>query len=79
MALEPVACQPRHFVQRSWFFEQMRRTRPDHQLLFAAHLRERMPVKFNDLAIFFADYQQGWSPNAHQRHIVSKVGTPDAR
>jgi hypothetical protein len=42
-------------------------------------LRERLPVKFNDLAIFFADDQQGWSPNPHQRHVVSKVGTPAAR
>jgi len=44
MSVKPVACQPRHFVQCSGFFEEVRCSRHDHQLLLAAHLRERCPV-----------------------------------
>ena len=45
MALEPVARQPRHFVQRSRFFEQVRCSGHDHKPLHAEQLRQRFPVK----------------------------------
>ena len=44
IALEPVARQTRHFIQRSRFFKQMCRCRHDRQLLFAAQLRESGPI-----------------------------------
>jgi hypothetical protein len=55
MALEPVARQARHFVQCSRFVEQVRCPRHDHELLFAAQLRERCPIQFNDLAVIASD------------------------
>jgi hypothetical protein len=44
IALEPVARQTRHFIQRSRFFKQMCRCRHNRQLLFAAQLRESGPI-----------------------------------
>jgi len=44
IALEPVARQTRHFIQRSRFFKQMCRCRHNRQLLFAAQLRESRPI-----------------------------------
>jgi hypothetical protein len=66
MATEPVARQPRHFVQCSRFFEQVRRSWHDRQLFFAAQLREGCPVQLKYLGVFFSDDQQRRSPDARQ-------------
>ena len=51
MALEPLARQPRHLIQRTGLFEEVRRAGDDHELLFAAELRERRPVQLDDLDV----------------------------
>src|SRR3984893_9804471 len=66
MTVEPLACQPRHFVQRPGFFEQVCCSRHDHQLLFAAQPRERRPVELNDLCVVSSDNKQRGRPNACQ-------------
>src|ERR1700737_2324319 len=58
VALEPLAGQPRHFVQRSGFFKQVRRSRYDRKLLFATQLRKRFPVQLNDLDVVSSDNEQ---------------------
>ncbi len=58
MTLEPVARQLRHHVQSSGLFEEMRCSRHDPKLLFAAQLRQRCPVQLNDLNVIFSDDKQ---------------------
>ena len=78
MALEPIARQPRHLVQRSRFFEQVRCSGHDQKPLFAAKLRERFPVQLNDLVVVFSDNQQRGSLNARQGR-TGEVGATASR
>ena len=78
MAVKPVARQPRHFVERSRFFEKVRCSRHGHKLLFAAQLRERCPVQLNDLDVVSADNKQRRSPNVHQSR-AGQIGTAASR
>jgi hypothetical protein len=57
VAFEPLACQPRHLVQRTRLFEKVRRAEDDHQPLLTAELRERCPIQLNDQQVVAADYQ----------------------
>jgi hypothetical protein len=57
VALKPLARQPRHLVQRTGLFEEMRRAGDNHELLLAAQLCERCSVQFDDLQVVAADDQ----------------------
>ena len=78
MALKPLTCQPRHLVKGTRLFEEMCRSRDDHELLFAAELRERYLVQFNYLDIVAADDKQRRRTYAGQCRS-RQIGPPAAR
>lgn len=78
VAFEPFACQPRYFVQRAGFFEEVRRPGDDYELLFAAELRERRPVQLDNLEVVSTDDEQGRCPDARQGGS-GQIGPPAAR
>jgi hypothetical protein len=67
VTFEPLARQPRDILQYSSLFEQVRRSRDDHELLFAAELRARATVQLDDLGIILARDQQGAGPDCSYR------------
>jgi len=67
-----------HLLDRSRFFEQMCRTRNDHQLLWAAKKPVGLLIHFNHGVIFATDKQQGWCGHVRQM-AFGEVRTPAAR
>jgi hypothetical protein len=59
MAEEPVPCQVGHLLQRSWFLEQVRCARNDHQSALAAQFPHGPAVEVDDEGVAFPDDQQG--------------------
>src|SRR6266481_3551878 len=78
VAFEPLTCQPRYFVQRAGFFEEVRRPGDDYELFFAAKLRESRPVQLDNLKIVAANDEQGRCPDARQGGS-GQIGSPAAR
>jgi hypothetical protein len=78
VALEPLACQPRHLVERTGLLEEVRRSGDDHQLLLAAELLERRPVQLDHLKVVAADDQQRRRPDERQGR-PGEIGAPTAR
>jgi len=59
MALKPLACQSRDLVQRPGLLKEVRRPGNNHQLLFAAELRQCRAIQFDDLEVVATNDQQG--------------------
>ena len=78
VAFEPLARQPRHLIQRAGLFEEVRGAGDDHELLFAAELRERRPVQLDDLKVVPPDDEQRGRPDARQGR-PSQIRTPAPR
>src|SRR5205823_11526975 len=55
VALEPLARELRHLVERSWLLEQMRGAGNDDELLLAMQQVERAPVQLDDDVVLAAD------------------------
>jgi CHAD domain len=64
--LEPLACQPRHLIERSRLFEEVCRSGNDHQPLLGAELRERRLVQLDNCVVISADDEQRGCSNSRQ-------------
>src|SRR6476659_259786 len=78
MLTEPFQGLLGHLLERPWFFKQMRRTRNDHQLLWASEKRIGMLIQLDHGVIFAADQEQGWGDHLRQE-TFGEVRPPSAR
>src|SRR5947209_7354841 len=63
---EPVARQPRHFLQRARLLKEVCRARNDHKFLDAAEPAQRPLVQLDHRLIATPNNQQRWRSNARQ-------------
>jgi len=73
---EPVSSRFSRGLQRSGLFEQMRRSRNDHQLVLAMHRIAGGLVQLDHHVVKAADQQQGWRGDLRQGGGAGEVGPP---